>query len=123
MFLLYSWDLYILLVCKWCILAVVEYSSVNQLQLTSRHHGQICKDKDEAEIWFVALSALLSRGNCQVLRSRGSSDSLSSTGSSDLTKGHSQSFTSRSSCDRVYEVSSRLFWLIWSTLVHILLQH
>ncbi|KAL8097971.1 PH, RCC1 and FYVE domains-containing protein 1-like [Apium graveolens] len=63
----------------------------------------ICKDKDEAEIWFVALSALLSRGNCQELRRRGSSDSLSSTGSSNITKGHSQSFTSRSGSDRVYE--------------------
>ncbi|WOH05306.1 hypothetical protein DCAR_0624721 [Daucus carota subsp. sativus] len=63
----------------------------------------ICKDKDEAEIWFVALNALLSRGNGQVLRRRGSSDSLSSSGSSNLPKGHSQSFISTSSSDIVYE--------------------
>lgn len=102
---------------------MVEYSSVSQLQLMIRHHVQICKDKDEAEIWFVALNALLSRGNGQVLRRRGSSDSLSSSGSSNLPKGHSQSFISTSSSDIVYEVSSISFWLFWNTLVHIILQH
>lgn len=26
-------------------------------------YGQICKDKDEAEVWFVGLKALITRGS------------------------------------------------------------
>lgn len=46
---------------------------------------QICKDKDEAEVWFVGLRALVSRGTCRKWRTdsirseRFSSDTNSTT--------------------------------------------
>lgn len=40
--------------------------------------GQICKDKDEAEVWFVGLKALISRGNFSKWRIDIKSDSTSS---------------------------------------------
>lgn len=41
-------------------------------------YGQICKDKDEAEIWFVALKALVTRGNNRKWRFETRSESLHS---------------------------------------------
>ncbi|KAG0480493.1 hypothetical protein HPP92_011351 [Vanilla planifolia] len=40
-----------------------EYQSFS-LIYNDRSLDLICKDKDEAEIWFVGLKALISRGNC-----------------------------------------------------------
>lgn len=40
-------------------------------------NGQICKDKDEAEVWFVGLKALITRGNYK-WRSASRCDSVSS---------------------------------------------
>ncbi|RRT78733.1 hypothetical protein B296_00026680 [Ensete ventricosum] len=39
---------------------------------------QICKDKDEAEVWFVGLKALISHGSHQKLRSESKGDRTSS---------------------------------------------
>ncbi|CAK9138076.1 unnamed protein product [Ilex paraguariensis] len=79
-----------------------------QLRLTNVSQiipGQrtICKDKDEAEIWFVALRALISRVKCQQWRSEARSDSISSDSSRALTQRNSQSIASTSSSDIVYE--------------------
>lgn len=63
--------------------------------------GQICKDKDEAEIWFVALRALISRGHYKKWRNEASSDSASS--SSAHTQRNSPLFSSCSS-DTVLKV-------------------
>lgn len=38
-------------------------------------YEQICKDKEEAEVWFVGLNALISRDNYRKERSDGSVDS------------------------------------------------
>ncbi|PIN00741.1 putative protein, contains RCC1 domain [Handroanthus impetiginosus] len=63
----------------------------------------ICKDKHEAEIWFVALSALISRGNSQKWRTEIRSDITLSDCSSDQTERNSQSILSNSSGDGVHE--------------------
>ncbi|XP_022885207.1 PH, RCC1 and FYVE domains-containing protein 1 isoform X3 [Olea europaea var. sylvestris] len=60
---------------------------------------QICKDKDEAEIWFVALKALTSQGNFQKWRTGIGIDSMSSDNSRTLTGRNSESILSSSSCD------------------------
>lgn len=41
-------------------------------------YGQICKDKDEAEVWFVGLKALITRGSYRRLRTDSRSDCVSS---------------------------------------------
>lgn len=35
---------------------------------------QICKDKDEAEAWFIALKAIISRQNCKKLTTETKND-------------------------------------------------
>lgn len=40
--------------------------------------GQICKDKDEAEVWFVGLKALITRGNYRKWRVESRCESISS---------------------------------------------
>lgn len=39
-------------------------------------YGQICKDKDEAEIWFTGLNALVTQGNIGTGRHVSKCDSL-----------------------------------------------
>ncbi|KAI3454653.1 hypothetical protein Pfo_011316 [Paulownia fortunei] len=63
----------------------------------------ICKDKYEAEIWFVALRALVSRGNCQKWRTEIRTDGTLSDCSSDRTERNSQSILSNSSDNAVHE--------------------
>lgn len=43
---------------------------------------QICKDKDEAETWFIGLKALISRGRHRTGRSESRSDGVSSEANS-----------------------------------------
>lgn len=40
--------------------------------------GQICKDKDEAEVWFAGFKALITRGNYRKRRSESQCDIISS---------------------------------------------
>ena len=40
-------------------------------------HGQICKDKDEAEVWFVGLKGLISRGTYHNLRNEAINEGIS----------------------------------------------
>ncbi|KAF5939088.1 hypothetical protein HYC85_023347 [Camellia sinensis] len=57
-----------------------EYQSFS-LIYNDRSLDLICKDKDEAEVWFVGLKALISRGtNCN-LRSEPRNESVSSNSS------------------------------------------
>ncbi|KAK3011777.1 hypothetical protein RJ639_012560, partial [Escallonia herrerae] len=79
-----------------------EYQSFS-LIYSNRSLDLICKDKDEAEVWFAALRALISRGNCQKWRNEARSDSASSDSSSTLLQRNSKSFASSSSSDIVYE--------------------
>ncbi|XP_011071628.1 uncharacterized protein LOC105157032 [Sesamum indicum] len=63
----------------------------------------ICKDKYEAEIWFVALRALISRGNSQRWRTEIRTEGILSDCSSDQIERNSQSVLSNSSSDAVHE--------------------
>lgn len=76
-----------------------EYQSFS-LAYSNRSLDLICKDKDEAEIWFIALRALISRGHCRKWRNEASSDSTSS--SSVHTRRNSPLFSSCSS-DTVFK--------------------
>ncbi|KAG9154734.1 hypothetical protein Leryth_014229 [Lithospermum erythrorhizon] len=76
-----------------------EYQSFS-LIYGRRSLDVICKDKDEAEIWFVSLRELISQGNCQKGKTGFKCGSTSSDSSSALTRRNSQkSFTSSSSSD------------------------
>lgn len=66
---------------------------------------QICKDKYEAEIWFVALRVLISRGNCQKWRTDIRTDDALSDTSSDWTEQDSLSGQSHSSSNVIHEVA------------------
>ncbi|PSR95812.1 Ultraviolet-B receptor like [Actinidia chinensis var. chinensis] len=79
-----------------------EYQSFS-LVYNNRSLDLICKDKDEAEIWFVALRALISRGHCQKWRNEARSSSVSSDSSSVHTQRNSPSVFSTSSSDTVYK--------------------
>ncbi|OIT28076.1 PREDICTED: uncharacterized protein LOC109213096 [Nicotiana attenuata] len=57
----------------------------------------ICKDKEEAEVWFVALRALISRVNCQKWTSDIGHDATSSEGLTTVTQRSSHSALSSSS--------------------------
>ncbi|GFP99371.1 E3 ubiquitin-protein ligase herc2 [Phtheirospermum japonicum] len=63
----------------------------------------ICKDKCEAETWFVALRALLSQGNCRKWGSGFKTDATLSDCSSDQTERSSLSILSNSSEDAIHE--------------------
>ncbi|KAL6973362.1 protein-tyrosine sulfotransferase, partial [Sarracenia purpurea var. burkii] len=65
--------------------------------------GQICKDKDEAEIWLVALRELISRDQYQKWRIEARSDSVSSNNSSAHSQRNSSSLYSSSSSDIIYK--------------------
>ncbi|KAL3640591.1 hypothetical protein CASFOL_015559 [Castilleja foliolosa] len=65
----------------------------------------ICKDKCEAETWFVGLRALLSRGNCRKWGTGFKTDTTLSHCSSDQTERSSLSILSNSSEDAIHEVS------------------
>ncbi|KAI3452828.1 hypothetical protein Pfo_009491 [Paulownia fortunei] len=54
-----------------------EYQSFS-LIYNDRSLDLICKDKDEAEIWFVGLKALIARGSYRKLRNEARSESASS---------------------------------------------
>ncbi|PIN00158.1 putative protein, contains RCC1 domain [Handroanthus impetiginosus] len=54
-----------------------EYQSFS-LIYNDRSLDLICKDKDEAEVWFVGLKALIARGSYKKLRNEAKSDSTSS---------------------------------------------
>ncbi|KAL7192137.1 hypothetical protein ACSBR2_024057 [Camellia fascicularis] len=79
-----------------------EYQSFS-LVYSNRSLDLICKDKDEAEIWFVALRALISRDHYQKWRSESRSGSLSSDGSSVHTQRNSPSLSSCSSSNIVFK--------------------
>ncbi|CAI9753869.1 unnamed protein product [Fraxinus pennsylvanica] len=76
-----------------------EYQSFSLIYGKGSLDVQICKDKDEAEIWFVALKALTSQGNFQKWRTGIGIDCTSSDNSSTLTERNSESILSSSSCD------------------------
>ncbi len=54
-------------------------------------NGQICKDKDEAEVWFVGLKALIARGNYPKWRSESRGDSVASDSTHSRTRRSSPS--------------------------------
>lgn len=53
--------------------------------------GQICKDKGEAEVWFVGLRALITRSNNPKWRSEPICDSVSSASPHSRTRRNSPS--------------------------------
>lgn len=63
----------------------------------------ICKDKYEAEIWFVALRALISRGNSQKWRTEIRIDDALSDSSTDQTERNSLSVQSQRSSNAIHE--------------------
>nr|CAD1826419.1 unnamed protein product [Ananas comosus var. bracteatus] len=65
-----------------------EYQSFS-LIYSDRSLDLICKDKDEAEVWFVGLKALISRANCRNWRIESKSDRSSSDSSSTVTRKNS----------------------------------
>ncbi|KAL8042236.1 hypothetical protein ABFS82_09G037700 [Erythranthe guttata] len=79
-----------------------EYQSFS-LIYGKRSLDVICKDKSEAEIWFVALRALISQGNVQKWTTEIRADGTLSDCSSDQTERNSQSIVSNSSSDAVHE--------------------
>ncbi|XP_052175868.1 PH, RCC1 and FYVE domains-containing protein 1-like isoform X2 [Diospyros lotus] len=87
----------LLLICTY-VKGEKESSSLHQF-----YDVMICKDKDEAEIWFVALRALTSPGHYQKLSSHARSNSESSDSSSACTGRTSPSVFSSSSSDLVYK--------------------
>lgn len=108
-FILYVMNIYTCCSFPLNIIYFLLYSNqmvIDYVTLLIEHSGQICKDKDEAEIWFVALRALISRGNCQKWRNDTRRYSISSDNSSTFMHRYSQSFVSSSGSDIVYEVCS-----------------
>lgn len=67
-----------------------EYQSFS-LIYNDRSLDLICKDKDEAEVWFVGLKALISRGFCRKWRSESKGDrtSTDTNSPSAYTRGNS----------------------------------
>ncbi|KAF5181373.1 Regulator of chromosome condensation [Thalictrum thalictroides] len=61
-----------------------EYQSFS-LIYSDRSLDLICKDKDEAEVWFVGLKALISRGHQRKWRTESRSDGISSEANSPRT--------------------------------------
>ena len=65
----------------------------------------MCKDKDEAEIWFIALQALISKGNYQRWKTEVKGDDISSDTSSADAQRNIRPTVSTGSGDAAYEVS------------------
>ncbi|XP_043724265.1 PH, RCC1 and FYVE domains-containing protein 1-like [Telopea speciosissima] len=65
-----------------------EYQSFS-LIYSDRSLDLICKDKDEAEVWFVGLKALITRGSYRKWRPEPRSDRISADSSNFLTQGNS----------------------------------
>ena len=68
---------------------------------------QICKDKDEAEVWFCGLKALISRGHHRKWRTESRSDGIPSEANSPRTYTRRSSplnspFGSADSLQKVY---------------------
>lgn len=61
-----------------------EYQSFS-LIYNDRSLDLICKDKDEAEVWFSGLKAIISRGSQRKLRTESRSDGILSEASSPRT--------------------------------------
>ncbi|KAF8378430.1 hypothetical protein HHK36_029769 [Tetracentron sinense] len=75
-----------------------EYQSFS-LIYNDRSLDLICKDKDEAEVWFVGLKALISRGNYHKWRSERKSASVSLDSPTTDTQRNSPSIASCGSSD------------------------
>ncbi|KAG6654320.1 hypothetical protein CIPAW_05G137000 [Carya illinoinensis] len=69
-----------------------EYQSFS-LICNDRSLDLICKDKEEAEVWFVGLKALITRGNYQKWRGESRSDSASSDSPHSRMRRNSPSIT------------------------------
>ncbi|KAK1308581.1 Ultraviolet-B receptor UVR8 [Acorus calamus] len=78
-----------------------EYQSFS-LIYNDRSLDLICKDKDEAEVWFVGLKALISRGNNRKWRTESKSDRASSDSPSAYTR---RNFPSGSPFDNLHKDS------------------
>ncbi|CAH9078694.1 unnamed protein product [Cuscuta europaea] len=81
-----------------------EEKSIPLSHVSTIIHGQrtICKDKDEAEIWFIALRALISPDSCEKWRSAIRRHSTSSDSSSALTQQRSQSISLTGSSNDIF---------------------
>lgn len=69
------------LVCQLCCMLnsfVSLYHQLINLVIWFCHEKQICKDKDEAEVWFAGLKTLISRSHQRKWRTESRSDMLSS---------------------------------------------
>ncbi|KAI3839540.1 hypothetical protein MKW92_002973 [Papaver armeniacum] len=75
-----------------------EYQSFSLLY-NDRSLDLICKDKDEAEVWFVGLKALISRGTFRKLRTESRADRVSGDSSSTHTRRNSPSIAASGSSD------------------------
>lgn len=67
------------------ILLALVYPPFLFKHLSYSFHYQICKDKDEAEVWFSGLKALISRSHQKKWRTESRSDSIPSEANSPRT--------------------------------------
>ncbi|XP_031118057.1 PH, RCC1 and FYVE domains-containing protein 1-like [Ipomoea triloba] len=84
-----------------------EYQSFSLIYDGKHSLDLICKDKNEAEIWCIALRALISRDNCEKWRSEKRSHSASSDSSTALTQQSPQSILSSSSSSNIVNEDQR----------------
>ncbi|GKC73822.1 hypothetical protein Tco_1119705 [Tanacetum coccineum] len=68
-------------------LSKIRVTNINKLYVRGHHHFtvNICKDKDEAEVWFSGLKALISRGHQRKWRTESRSDGIPSEANSHRT--------------------------------------
>lgn len=79
-----------------------EYQSFS-LIYSGRSLDLVCKDKDEAEIWFAALQALISRGSTTKLRCNSKNDGFSSDSTYNYSRKSSASNVSSCSSEIIYK--------------------
>lgn len=84
-----------------------EYQSFS-LIYGKRSLDLMCKDKDEAEIWFIALQALISKGNYQRWKTEVKGDDISSDTSSADAQRNIRPTVSTGSGDAAYEDSRQV---------------
>nr|GMC50663.1 PH, RCC1 and FYVE domains-containing protein 1-like isoform X1 [Ipomoea batatas] len=84
-----------------------EYQSFSLIYDGKHSLDLICKDKNEAEIWCIALRALISRDNCEKWRSEKRSHSASPDSSTALTQQSSPSILSSSSSSNIVNEDQR----------------
>ncbi|XP_031269082.1 PH, RCC1 and FYVE domains-containing protein 1 isoform X1 [Pistacia vera] len=82
-----------------------EYQSFS-LIYSNRSLDLICKDKDEAELWFTALRALISPGNYRKSKSEATIDSISSDSPFCHTQKNSLCSVSSTSTDIIFKNST-----------------